>query len=122
MAGPVRFVRLLPFLAALVLPLLLLSAGTVSGVWNISTRSPEGDPFTGVVTVKQEGAAVSGNVSIPQGSYNMIEPKVSGQTLTFKLAVEDLDVTVEVKVDGDTLVGFWSSGTSRTPIKGTRKP
>jgi hypothetical protein len=108
-------------LAAVLLVPMLAAADGISGAWDVATRSVEGDPMSGVVTLKEEGGKLSGTVSIPQGTFPMIEPRLSGQTLTFKLVVEDRDVAVEVKFSGDSLEGSWTSGPDRAPVKGTRK-
>lgn len=99
----------------------LTAAESVAGAWTVTTRSAEGEPMSGVLALKEEQGKLSGAVTIPQGEFKLIDPKLEGQTLKFKLLVDDNEVSVEVTFEGDSLQGAWRSGPEGAPVKGARK-
>ena len=95
----------------------------VDGKWNLVIKTPMGDQ-TGVLTLKQEGDALTGTMSGPQGEAPIENGAVDGDTLKWHAKVTSpMPITLEFegKEDGGNLNGnvklgaFGSSTFTGTP-------
>lgn len=95
----------------------------VDGSWNTVTKSPMGDQQA-VLTVQSNGDSFTGNFSGGLGTMDVTDGKVDGDTLHFSLDITipmPMTLTVEAKVEGDTLDGtVTAGGFGSFPITGTR--
>ncbi len=100
----------------------------VEGSWTTVTESPQGRS-EGRMTFKKDGGGYSGQVSggrLPS-PVDMTEVTLDGNALTFKYSVSfgtnNITITGEVTVEGDTFKGTVSFGQGRSaPIEGTKVP
>ena len=79
----------------------------VDGKWNITIKTPMGDQ-TGVLTLKQEGDALTGEMSGSSGTAPIENGKVEGDTLSWHAKVTTpMPITLEFdgKVEGDSISG-----------------
>lgn len=79
----------------------------IDGKWNITIKTPMGDQ-KGVLTLKQDGDALTGEMSSPQGAAPIENGKVSGETLNWSTKVTSpMPITLEFegKLDGGNLNG-----------------
>ena len=97
----------------------------VDGEWDCTMQSPMG-PQVSVLTIKADGSGgFTGTNSGAQGSIEVRDGKIDGNTLSWKMDVKTpmaitLDATATV--DGDTLAGQVKLGAFGTAaLKGTRK-
>jgi len=65
-----------------------LQAADVSGKWNGDVSTPDGQSISLVLTLKADGAKVTGTVSGPQGDMEIADGKMDGETLQFVLNVD----------------------------------
>ena len=79
----------------------------IDGKWNLTIKTPMGDQ-TGVLTLKQEGNALTGEMSGPAGTAPIENGKVEGDTLSWHAKVTSpMPITLEFtgKTEGDNLSG-----------------
>ncbi len=95
----------------------------VDGKWNLTIKTPMGDQ-TGVLTLKQEGDALAGDMSGPQGAAPIENGAVEGDVLKWHAKVTSpMPITLEFegKIEDGNLAGsvklgaFGSSTFSGTP-------
>jgi hypothetical protein len=96
----------------------------VDGEWDCLTKSPLGEQKS-IFTVKSDGATFTGSNAGPMGSLEVIDGKVDGNVLTWKM---DMKVPMPIMLDctatieGDTLTGGITAGAFGTsPMTGVRK-
>ncbi|MEA1618215.1 hypothetical protein SOQ14_04720 [Erythrobacter sp. T5W1-R] len=96
---------------------------SVAGTWNTVVKSPMGDQ-TGTLTVVVDGDSFSGQMAGGMGSMDVVDGKVAGNTLTWKMnMVVPMPMTLdcEATVDGDTITGAVNAGAfGAMPLSGTR--
>lgn len=79
----------------------------IDGKWNLTIKTPMGDQ-TGVLTLKQEGEALTGEMSGPAGTTAIENGKVEGDTLSWHAKVTSpmpLTLEFEGKEEGGNLSG-----------------
>lgn len=95
----------------------------IDGKWNLVIKTPMGDQ-TGVLTLKQDGDALTGSMDGSAGSAPIENGRVEGDTLKWDAKVTSpMPITLEFegKEDGGNLAGdvklgaFGSSTFSGTP-------
>lgn len=95
----------------------------VNGKWNLTIKTPMGDQ-TGVLSLKQEGDALTGDMSGAMGSVPIENGRVEGDSLKWNAKVTSpMPITLEFdgKLDGENIGGsvklgsFGSSTFSGTP-------
>lgn len=72
----------------------------VSGTWDAIINSPMGEQKV-TLTLKQDGDAVTGTASGAQGSSDVQDGKVDGDTFTWK---QDITVPMPMTLEGTTTV------------------
>ena len=96
----------------------------VDGEWDCITKSPLGEQKS-VLTVKTDGSSWTGSNAGPLGSLDVIDGKVDGNTLTWKMDMKvpmPLTLDCTATIDGDTLTGGITAGAFGTsPMTGTRR-
>lgn len=96
----------------------------VEGEWDCITKSPLGEQKS-VFTIKRDGDTFTGTNAGPTGTLDVIDGKIDGDTLTWKMEMKvPMPMTLDCKatVEGDTLnaqVGAGAFGTF--PMTGTRR-
>lgn len=79
----------------------------VDGKWNITIKTPMGDQ-TALLTLKQDGDALTGDMSGAMGTVEAQNGKVDGDTLSWSANVTSpMPVTLEFtgKTEGDAISG-----------------
>jgi hypothetical protein len=95
-------------------------ASDVTGKWVGSVETPNG-PIELTYELKAEGETLTGTVASARGSLPLTDGKIAGDTLTYKVTIENGTITHEAKVNaaGDEITvkatGEW--GTSAYVIK-----
>lgn len=97
---------------------------TVDGAYECVTKSPMGDQKS-VFTVKTDGDTFTGSNAGPMGTLEVLDGKVNGNTLTWKMDMKvPMPMTLEgtATIDGDTLTGSINAGAfGAMPMNGTRQ-
>lgn len=101
-------------------------AVNAAGVWNL-TIDAQGQKLPVTLTIKQDGAAVSGTLDSMLGKGDFSGGKISGNKLTagakMQVQGQDIDLTVSGTVDGNTMKGVINTGIPGAPpfaFEGTR--
>ena len=96
---------------------------SVAGSYECVVKSPMGDQKS-TLTVNVDGDTWSGTNSGAQGSLDIYEGKVDGNTLTWKMDMKvPMPMTLEgtATVDGDAITGSVKAGMfGSMPMSGTR--
>jgi hypothetical protein len=96
---------------------------SVAGSYECVVKSPMGDQKS-TLTVNVDGGTWSGTNSGAQGSLDVYEGKVDGNTLTWKMDMKvPMPMTLEgtATVDGDAITGSVKAGMfGSMPMSGTR--
>ncbi len=96
----------------------------VDGDWDCVTRTPLGDQVA-VLTVRSAGDTFTGAMSSPLGSLDVTDGRVSGDTLSWKMAMTvpfPMMLDCKATVSGDALEGGVTAGAFGTsPLSGRRK-
>jgi len=97
----------------------------VDGAYDCLIKSPLGEQKT-VFTVITDGDGFTGSNVGDMGSLDVIDGKVDGNTLTWKMDLKvPMSITLDCKgtVEGDALTASVTAGAFGTfPMTGTRKP
>lgn len=88
----------------------------VSGVW-IGNWVSQGEPASGliVLTLRQDDLAVTGHVRVTGGEHRNIQGRIGGRLEGDRLILDkklDVELTVDVRVKGDAMVGTFDAGSA----------
>lgn len=96
----------------------------VDGDWDCITKSPLGEQ-TSVFTVKSDGSSFTGQNVGQMGSLDVIDGKVDGNKLTWKMEMKvpmPMTLDCSATVEGDTLNATVGAGAFGSfPMTGKRK-
>jgi len=96
----------------------------VDGEWDCVTKSPLGEQKS-VFTIKSDGSSFTGQQVGQMGSLDVIDGKVDGNKLTWKMDMKvpmPMTLDCSATVEGDTLTGQVGAGAFGSfPLTGTRK-
>jgi GH15 family glucan-1,4-alpha-glucosidase len=81
----------------------LAFAADVTGKWNATTQSPDGQQMQLVFNFKQDGEKLSGTVTGPPGDLPISEGKVSGDSISFNVQINDMTIVHKGTVSGDEM-------------------
>ncbi|TXC73554.1 hypothetical protein FSZ31_02055 [Sphingorhabdus soli] len=97
---------------------------SLDGSYDCLTKTPMGDQKS-VFTVKTDGDSFTGSNVGAMGSLDVVDGKVDGNTLTWKMnMVVPMPMTLDctATIDGDTLTGTINAGAfGQMPMTGTRQ-
>ncbi|MEQ1497755.1 MAG: hypothetical protein ABL914_03770 [Novosphingobium sp.] len=97
---------------------------SLSGTYECVTKTPMGDQKSDM-TITVDGDSFTGTNAGAQGSLEMENGKVDGNTITWSMNMTvpmPMKLEGEATIDGDTLTGGVKAGAFGTfPISGTRK-
>lgn len=119
--------RMKSFACLLTLALLAGCAGmmaaekSVVGTWKCVSDTPDGDEVRWTLTITEQGGKLAGTAAGEPGEFPLIDPKLEGDTLTFRVAVEGETYTIEAKVSGTQLEGSWKGRDGHGFLKGTKQ-
>jgi hypothetical protein len=101
----------------------VLAAGNPAlGKWNCSSVGENGTKLSWTLAVTEKDGQIAAVVSLDGNDISLLDPKVDGSTLTFKLRVNDHEVvSFELRIDGDKLTGrFEGKDSGKATITGAR--
>ena len=95
----------------------------VAGTYDCVTKTPMGDQKS-KLTVNVDGDSFTGQQAGAMGSMDVVDGKVDGNTLTWKMNMTvpmPMTLTAEATVDGDAITGTVDAGAfGKMPMSGTR--
>ncbi|HTT63180.1 MAG TPA: hypothetical protein VMG35_15100 [Bryobacteraceae bacterium] len=92
------------------------------GKWNCSSVGENGTKLDWSLEVTENAGQLAATATLDGTDMPLLDPKVEGDTLTFKLRVNDHEVvSFELHIDGDKLTGrFEGTESGKATISGTR--
>jgi hypothetical protein len=97
-------------------------AGDVTGRWNASVPSPDGQAMELVFTFKVDGTTLTGTVQSPMGDVPISEGKVEGEAISFSVDTGSFVILHKGTVSGDTMKLTSEMGDQKFEITATRAP
>lgn len=85
---------------------------SVDGLWNVTIKSPMGDQKA-TVSVAASGDTFAGTFTGDEGSLEITDGKVDGDTFTWTMAIVKpmpMTLTSKLTVDGDAATGTVTAG------------
>ena len=96
---------------------------SVAGTYDCVTKTPMGDQKS-KFTVTVDGDTFTGQQAGAMGSMDVVDGKVDGNTLTWKMSMTvpmPMTLTGEATVEGDAITGTVDAGAfGKMPLSGTR--
>ena len=93
----------------------------VLGTWDCTSTDDAGQAANWTMTVKEDNGALKGTLSGDPGEFTMVDPKLEGNTFSFKVVVNEVSYAVEVTIDGKMLDGKYKGAESNGTLKGTKQ-
>ena len=97
---------------------------SVAGSYECITKTPMGDQKGTFTVTPADDGSFTGNMSGAMGSMDVVDGKVDGSKLTWKMNMTvpmPMTLDCEATVDGDTLTGQVNAGAfGSMPLSGTR--
>ena len=95
------------------------------GKWSCASVDERGNQINWTLLVKEDGGKLSASIAdLPDGgTVELLDPKVDGSTLTFKVPINPEEIVeVTAKIDGKNLEGTFSGKTAgKGTLKGTKQ-
>jgi hypothetical protein len=96
---------------------------SADGTWNITTNTPMGSQDA-TLTLTTDGSALSGQMSGQQGTLDITDGTVDGESLSWKTSLTQpmpIDLVFSATVDGDNISGTVELGSfGNATFSGTR--
>ena len=108
-------------LAALILAGIAAAAGGAAGVWNCAALTPEGEALKFTLKIREEAGRISATLESARGEVPVIDPKLEGATVSFKVDYDGSRYTLALKIDGDKLEGTYSGESAAGKVTGARQ-
>jgi len=116
-----RRMRLSIALVALAGAALLAAGNAAVGTWQLTSDSPGGEQYTWKLVIQEAEGKLSGILAGGPGQFPLLEPKLEGDTFTFKITIEEQTYSIQSKISGDKFDGTWKGPGSQGTIKGTKQ-
>ena len=96
-------------------------AADVAGKWKAVAKDPNGTEIKAELTLKQDGAKLTGTMGGPDGTIQLENVEFKENVLTYKLDYAGTPVAVKMTLDGDKLKGnYTTDGGDSGPIEAER--
>ncbi|HEY9141715.1 MAG TPA: hypothetical protein VIN93_12530 [Bryobacteraceae bacterium] len=92
------------------------------GKWNCDSVGEKGTKLSWTLAVTEDAGQLAATVTLDGNDISLLDPKVDGNTLTFKLRVNEHEVvSFELHIDGGKLTGrFEGKDSGKATITGAR--
>jgi|SRR5579884_564124 len=78
-------------------------AADVTGKWNGTTQTPDGQDMTIVFTFKMDGDKLSGTAEGPMGEAPITEGRLDGDSISFTVEMNEMKIVHTGTVSGDEM-------------------
>jgi hypothetical protein len=100
---------------------LLLAANAAVGTWDVISAVDGGDDMNWKLVIKEDAGKLAGTISGEQGDFTLEDVKLEGETLTFKVTIDEQIYLTEAKISGAKLDGVFKGTGVKGTLKGTRQ-
>jgi len=90
------------------------------GTWDVVGTDDAGQSSNWTLVVKEDGGKLTGTLTGDPGEFPIVEPKVDGNSFTFKVVVNESTYSVEGTIDGNKFEGKYKGPDSGGTLKGTK--
>lgn len=108
-------------LAALILAGLAAAAGGAAGAWNCVALTPDGEALKFTLKIREEEGRISATMENARGEVPVIDPKLEGSTVSFKVDYDGSRYTLALKIEGDKLEGTYAGESATGKVTGARQ-
>lgn len=91
------------------------------GTWDAVGTDEAGQSSNWTLTVKDDGGKLAGTLSGDPGEFPIVDAKVDGNMLSFKVVVNEATYTVEATIDGAKFDGKYKGPEAAGTLKGTKR-
>jgi hypothetical protein len=95
-------------------------ADPLVGKWNMTSKTPDGDQVAWTLTITYADGKYAATSSAGEGEGQVSDLKVDGANVHFRVPYQGNQYDIDLKLDGDSLVGTWSGGGSSGETKGQK--
>lgn len=93
----------------------------LAGKWNAVAKDPDGNEIKAELSLKQEGAKLTGEMTNTEGTIQLENVQFKDNVLTYKLDYNGMPISVKMTLDGAKLKGNWTAdGGDTGPIEAQR--
>jgi hypothetical protein len=119
----IRTIRVLLTLALIGLgPACWAADNLAVGKWDCVSKAETGPEQTWTLSIKEDAGKLSGTLKDWQGEIPLVDPKLEGNTLTFKIDVNpNCQAGFKATIEGNKLDGKFSCPEASGTLKGTRQ-
>ncbi|HTQ52971.1 MAG TPA: hypothetical protein VMI94_00835 [Bryobacteraceae bacterium] len=90
------------------------------GTWDVVTTDDAGQTSNWTLVIKADGDNLSGTLTGDPGEFNLSDAKLDGNSLTFKVVVNEATYTSEITLDGNKFEGKYKGPEASGTLKGTK--
>jgi hypothetical protein len=91
------------------------------GTWDVVGTDDAGQTANWTLIVKDDGGKLAGTLSGDMGEFALVDAKLDGNALTFKVVVNESTYTTEGTIDGNKFEGKYKGPEAAGTLKGTKK-
>ena len=91
------------------------------GTWDVVGTDDAGQSMNWTLTVKDDGGKLAGTLSGDMGEFALVDAKVEGNALSFKVIVNEATYTTEITIDGNKFDGKYKGPEAEGTLKGSKK-
>lgn len=95
----------------------------IVGKWDCKSDDGSGTKVFSILAVKEEAGKLSGSLTINESETPLVEPKLEGNTFTFKFVINpQCTVETTVKIEGNKFEGKFTCPDVSGTIAGAKQP
>jgi hypothetical protein len=92
----------------------------IVGQWDVVSTDDAGQTANWTLVVKADSGKLSGTLSGDPGEFPIVDPKLDGNTFSFKVVVNEATYTTEGTIDGNKFDGKYKGPEAAGTLKGTK--
>jgi hypothetical protein len=93
----------------------------IIGKWECVATTGDGSTMNLILTVDEKDGKLAGLVSMQEGDYELVDPKLEKDVFTFRVLLNAETYDVELKVSGSKLDGTWKGAGQTGELHGKKK-
>jgi len=93
----------------------------IIGKWECTSTDDSGQTASWTLVVKDDGGKLAGTLSGDPGEFALVDPKMEGNSFTFKVVVNEVSYEVQATIDGGKLDGKFKGPEASGTLKGTKQ-
>ncbi len=91
------------------------------GTWDVVGTDDAGQSMNWTLVVKDDGGKLGGTLTGDIGEFALVDTKLDGNSLSFKVIVNEATYTTELTISGNKFDGKYKGPEAEGTLKGTKK-